>query len=202
AERQGFRTTYTYGGKFGPVGDPAADPQTAVNQDNLLSMTDRNGWGATNSDSAYFRALRKDLGFVDAAGNGKLAASLTAAEKTALLARFTTTFTYDARGNLLTRTDGLGNQTSYTYTAFNKVASMTAAMGNALATLDDLTPGDNFYRNKRVELGFVNAPAASLTAAQTTAIRNLYTTTYTYDANQNLITRLDPGGDRTDFQYD
>ncbi len=59
-DQQGFKTTYTYGGKT------AGDPQSAVNQDNLLSVTDRNGWGATNSDSAYFRALRKDLGFVDA----------------------------------------------------------------------------------------------------------------------------------------
>ena len=44
-DQQGFRTTYTYGGKM------PTDPQTAINQDNLLSVTDRNGWGVTNSDS-------------------------------------------------------------------------------------------------------------------------------------------------------
>src|SRR5262249_32307045 len=151
---------------------------------------------------AYFRALRKDLGFVDAAGNGKLVANLTAAEKSALLAKFTTTFTYDARGNVLTSTDGLGNQTSFTYTAFNKIATATAAMGNALATLDDLNPGDSFYRNKRVELGFPNVAASSLSAAQRTALRTLYTTTFEYDGKQNLIAQVDPGGDRTEFEYD
>jgi YD repeat-containing protein len=124
--------------------------------------------------------LRKDLGFVDLAGNGKLVANLTAAEKTALLAKFTTTFTYDARGNLLTQTDGLGNQTSYTYTAFNKVASATSAMGNALASLDDLTPGDSFYRNKRVRLGF---PNVGKRAAQKPRSRS-HTTTYSYDAKR------------------
>ena len=124
--------------------------------------------------------MRKDLGFVDLAGNGKLVANLTAAEKTALLAKFTTTFTYDARGNLLTQTDGLGNQTSYTYTAFNKVASATSAMGNALASLDDLTPGDSFYRNKRVRLGF---PNVGKRAAQKPRSRS-HTTTYSYDAKR------------------
>ena len=129
-DQQGLATTYTYGGKT------AGDPQTAVNQDNLLSVTDRNGSGATTSDSAYFRELRRDLGFVDAAGNGKLVAALTAAEITQILDRFTSRFTYDARGNLLTSTDAAGNQQSYTYTAFNKLATATSAMGNALATSD------------------------------------------------------------------
>ena len=49
-DQQGLATVYTYGGKA------AGDVQTAVNQDNLLSVTDRNGSGATTSDSAYFRA--------------------------------------------------------------------------------------------------------------------------------------------------
>jgi hypothetical protein len=39
ADQQGFKTTYTYGGK------KPGDPPSAVNQDNLLSGTDRNGWG-------------------------------------------------------------------------------------------------------------------------------------------------------------
>src|SRR5262249_3761890 len=78
----------------------------------------------------------------------------------------------------------------------------TAAMGNALATLDDLNPGDSFYRNKRVELGFPNVAASSLSAAQRTALRTLYTTTFEYDGKQNLIAQVDPGGDRTEFEYD
>ncbi len=189
-DQQGLATTYTYGGKT------TADPQTAVNQDNLLSITDRNGAGATTSDSAYFRSLRADLGFVDAAGNGKLVAALTAAEITQLLDRFTSRFTYDARGNLLTSTDAAGNQQSYTYTAFNKVAGATSAMGNALATSDAAV-----IQAKRVELGFA-ATVAGLSAANKAALQALYTTTYAYDARQNLVTRTDAGGDVTTFEYD
>ncbi len=178
-DQQGFKTTYTYDTK-----------------DNLTSIVDRNGFGATNSDAAYFRALRADLGFVDAGGNGKLVADLSAAEKTAILAKFTTSFTYDANGNLISRTDNAGNLTTYTYTAFNKLASETAAMGNALASSDDA-----IYQQKRTELGFP-ASVASLTQAQKDALKALYTTTYTYDAKQNLIERKDPGGDLTRFEYD
>ena len=51
-DQQGLATTYVYSGKT-----TAGDPQSsALNQDNLLSVTDRNGSGATTSDSAYFRA--------------------------------------------------------------------------------------------------------------------------------------------------
>src|SRR4051794_667174 len=178
-DQQGFKTTYTY------------DPK-----DNLTAIVDRNGDGASRSDAAYFRALRKDLGFVDAAGNGKLAASLTTAEKTAILAKFTTRFAYDANGNLLSRTDNAGNLSTYTYTSFNKVASETSAMGNALITSDEA-----FYQQKRVELG-QPAAVASLSAAQKTALKNLYTTTYSYDAKQNLTQRSDPGGDITRYEYD
>src|SRR5262249_41994658 len=95
----GFQTTYPYD----------------ING-NRTSITDANGWGVTNSDSSYYRALRKDLGYVDLQGNGKLAGSLTSAEKTALLALFTTKLTYDANGNVLTATDNAGNVTTYTYT--------------------------------------------------------------------------------------
>ena len=178
-DQQGYQTTYTYDAK-----------------DNLTSIVDRNGNAAISSDAQYFRDLRKDLGFVDLAGNGKLAASLTAAEKTAILAKFTTRFTYDANGNLLTRTDNAGNVTTWTYTTFNKVASELSAVGTALTTSDDA-----FYQAKRVELGFP-ATVASLSAAQKTSLRTLYTTSFTYDAKQNLTRITSAGGDVTNFEYD
>src|SRR4029450_1740883 len=165
-------------------------------KDNLTSIVDRNGFGAANSDAPYFRALRKDLGYVDLSSNGKLAASLTAAEKTAILAKFTTSFTYDTNGNLISQNDNAGNLTTWTYTSFNKLASMVAAMGNALVTSDEA-----FYQQKRVELG-KPAQVASLSAADKTARKNLYTTFYSYDTKQNLTQRTDPGGDVTRFEYD
>lgn len=178
-DEAGFRTAYAYDSK-----------------DNLTSVIDRNGHGVTTSDSAYFRSLRKDLGYVDVSGNGKLTASLTAAEKTALLARYTTSYTYDASGNLLSATDHAGNLTSYTWTSFNKIASVTAAMGNALAGSDALA-----IQQKRAELGYP-ALLASLSAAQKAALKALYTTSYQYDARQNLISQTDPGGDLTRYEYD
>src|SRR4029434_6931541 len=178
-DQQGFKTTYTYDAS-----------------DNLTSIVDRNGNAAVSSDAPYFRALRKDLGFVDLAGNGKLAGTLTPAEKTAILAKFTTSFTYDANGNLISQTDNAGNLTTWTYTSFNKVASIVSAMGNALTTSDEA-----FYQQKRLELGYP-AFLADLSAAQKAEIRNLYTTSYAYDSKQNLIQITDPGGDVTSFQYD
>ncbi|MET0963466.1 MAG: RHS repeat domain-containing protein [Noviherbaspirillum sp.] len=93
-DEQGFQTVYAYDAK-----------------DNLTSVVDRNGYGAVNSDSSYYRTLRKDLGYVDAGGNGKLARDLGAAEKTALLNRYTARYTYDGNGNMLSATDNAGNQT-------------------------------------------------------------------------------------------
>ena len=193
-DADGHQTTYAYSNN------------SLFDKDNLTSTTDSNGWAAITRDTAYYLALRQDLGFVykagdalppgKAIGDAKLVANLTQAEKDAILARFTTTFTYDARGNLLSRRDGAGNLTTYTYTSFNKVASMTAPMGDALATSNEA-----FYQAKRVELGFA-ATVAGLSAANKAALRALYTTTYAYDAKQNLATRTDPGGDVTQFAYD
>ena len=173
-DADGHQTTYTYSN------------DSLFDKDNLTSTTDSNGWAAITRDTAHYLALRQDLGFVykagdalppgKAIGDAKLVASLTQAEKDAILARFTTTFTYDARGNLLSRRDGAGNLTTYTYTSFNKVATMTAPMGDALATSDEAS-----YQAKRVELGFA-ATVAGLSAANKAALRALYTTTYTYDA--------------------
>ncbi len=103
--------------------------ETRYNYDtdgNLLSVIDSNGWGAVHSDSSYYRALRQSV----LGTNAPVPLSaLTEADKSALTAAFTSRFTYDDRGNLLTSTDNLGNTTTYTYTDFNKLATMTSANG-------------------------------------------------------------------------
>ncbi|HWO55972.1 MAG TPA: hypothetical protein VNN55_00215, partial [bacterium] len=86
--------------------------------------------------------------------------------------------------------------TTFTYTSFNKLASETSAVGNALVSSDDPVS-----QQKRVELGFA-ALVAGLTAADRQALLDLHTTRYTYDARQNLIERRDAGGDITRFEYD
>jgi len=165
-------------------------------QDNLISITDRNGWGVTQSDSDYYREFRRSLGFVDAAGQGKLVAELSDAERAALLELFTEHRTYDTRGNLLTRSDNEGHTTSFTWTSFDKLATQTSAVGNALVTSDDAES-----QAKRVELLYA-ALVADLSAADRAALLALHTTRFEYDARQNVVRRIDPGGDVTRFEYD
>jgi len=165
--------------------------------ENLITVADANADAITRSDDQYFRDLRRDFGYVQPiTGQGKLVAELTAADVAALKERFTTHLEYDGNGNLVKRTDNDDNVTTFTYTSFNKLASQTAAMGNALVTRDDA-----FYQAKRTELGYA-ALVANLSAANKQALLNLFTTFYSYDAKQNLIELKSPGGDLTRFAYD
>lgn len=178
-DQQGFHTTYAYD-----------------DQENLIAVTDRNGWGVTKSDSTYYRGLRAELGYTDLAGLGKLVADLTQAEIVELREAYTSHFEYDERGNLIRSTDNEDNVTTFVYTSFNKVATTTRPMGHALATNDD-----QFYQGKRIDLGYGQF-VADLSDADKLALRELYTTVYNYDANQNLIQRTDAGGDITRYEYD
>lgn len=178
-DQKGFHTAYAYD-----------------EDDNLIAVTDPNGWGVTASDSAYYRQLRFDLGVVDAAGNGKRVAELTWQEIDELTEAFTSHFEYDNRGNLIKSIDNADNVTTFTYTSFNKVESSTSAVGNALLTSDELQ-----YRDKRVELGYASL-AADLSDADKQAILALYTTRFEYDARQNLVELHSSGGDITRFEYD
>ncbi len=180
----GLKTTYEYDDK-----------------NNVTAITDRNGWAITRSDSDYFRTLRKELGVVDAAGNGKLVGELSNGEKDLLTEGYTSSFKYDDRGNLIESKDNEGNITTFTYTSFNKIASTTAPMGHAL-----ITRNDQFYQDKRVELGYT-ALVENLNDDgndNEQAILDLYTTFFEYDSptTQNLSERRDPGGDITRFEYD
>ncbi|MFY0675645.1 MAG: RHS repeat protein, partial [Neptuniibacter sp.] len=178
-DQQGFHTFYDYDDKG-----------------NLISVTDRNGWGATNSDSDYYRALRAELGYVDGSGNGKLVATLTPQEITDLLEAFTSHSSFDERGNMISLIDNADNETTFVYTSFNKLESSTSAVGNALVTRDEQA-----YQDRRVELGYA-ALVADLSALDIEALLHLHTTYFSYDANQNLMERIDAGGDITRYEYD
>src|SRR5262249_17901553 len=95
-----------------------------------IATTDGVGNALVTSDSALYRNLRRELGFIDpATGQGKLVAQLSAAEKQALRDLFTERCAYDRLGNYIQTTDHLGRNTSFTYDALNRLLTRTDALG-------------------------------------------------------------------------
>ena len=193
-DAEGFQTTYTYSNN------------ALLDKDNLRPSSTATPRPTTSSIRAYYRALRKELGFVYQAGDtlpagkvvgdGKLVANLTQAEKDAILARFTTRYTYDARGNLLSVTDGAGNLTTL------HVHELQQGRDDDGARWATRSSTSRRARSTRPSASSSASPAPSPVAQplrSKTALRALYTTSYAYDAKQNLTTRTDPGGDVTQF---
>jgi len=111
------------------------------------------------------------------------------------------TFTYDASGNVLTRTDALGNTWASTYdSVFNNVTSMTDPVGNVTHRFYDahgnLTKVTDARGNNTT---FTRDATGLVTAAQDTA-GNI--TKFTYDALGNLIAVSNPLNQKTQFSYD
>lgn len=90
------------------------------------------------------------------------------------------TFTYDASGNMLARTDLNGNTYAYTYDpVFNQVLTTTDPLGNV------------------VNLGY---DARGNLTKLTDQAGNVFT--YTYDSNGLLLTQTDPTGAKVTYTYD
>lgn len=89
-------------------------------------------------------------------------------------------YTYDQFGNALTRTDGLGNTTTYTYdTRFNKVSSITDALNHVTKITYD-------------------SNGNPLTVADA----NGHQTSMTYDSFGEVVQITDPAGSKTNISYD
>ena len=189
----GFQTQYTY--------DASG---------NLTAITDANGYGVVNSDSAYFRAMRAELGYQDLAGGGKLVAALSAGDKTALLDRFTTRYTHDSAGNLLTSRDHGGNVTTYTYTAFNALRTLTTALGHvttfdydAKENLTQRTDGlGNLTRYEYFASGELARKIVYLDRTDLVSASKQQITSYEYDAFGNNTRITDPENNVTIKAYD
>ena len=190
----GNLTTYTY---------------TGFNK--IASTTSADGNALITSDEPLYVAKRQELGFVDPkTGQGKTVAQLTSADKQAILALYTTVYSYDSRQNLtqiqtagseLTRLsyDSLGNLTQKT--VFLDPANLTDpakqqttkyfydAFGNNIKTIDaqgntTLASFDHFGNRLTQVDG------------------NGGVTRYTYDAENRLISTTDPLGNTTLSFYD
>ena len=116
-----------------------------------------------------------------------------------------TTYTYDADGNMASRTDPLGNTTTYTYvTGTNWVETETDPLGHVTLYEYDA------YGNQTKVIRDYGGPLENETSYtydgwgnQTSVTDPLgNTTTYEYDAAGNLIKVTDPLGNVTTYTYD
>ena len=117
----------------------------------------------------------------------------------------TTSYGYDAAGNLTSVTQPDNSKLTYSYDAAHRLTGVTDLLGNQMAyTLDAL--GD-------VTLTNVSNPAASLRRQHSDVFDALgrtlqdiggvgQTTTYTYDNNGNALTITDPNGNLTQQSFD
>ena len=104
----------------------------------------------------------------------------------------TTAYTYDLQGNCLSQTDPNGKTTSYTYDAMGNMLTLTDPDNNTTTwTYDHLGRVTSQQQTVAVGLNPDGTP-------QTT----LATTTYSYNADGDLMWELDPDGRLTDFTYD
>ncbi|WP_041245337.1 phospholipase A2 [Geotalea uraniireducens] len=90
----------------------------------------------------------------------------------------TTSFTYDSRKKMLTKTEPVIGTTTYSYDANDYMTSLT----------DPLSNTTSYTYNSRGQVLTVSGPAG--------------TTTNTYDANGNLLTVTDPARATTTYEYD
>lgn len=112
----------------------------------------------------------------------------------------TTTATYDANDNLLTIKDPLGQTTSFTYDAEGHVLTVTDPAGGVTANTYD--PQGNLL-STRSPVGAVTTFAYDPRGLLLTATNPLgKVIQFEYDANGNPVRRTDPLGYLTTFAYD
>ncbi|WP_051711545.1 RHS repeat-associated core domain-containing protein [Andreprevotia chitinilytica] len=113
---------------------------------------------------------------------------------------FQTTFTYDANGNRLTKTDAFGHVTKYAYDALNRLSQQTNPAG-------DVT---TFSYDANNHLVSVTDPKGFTTSYTYDGFDNLLklvspdsgTTNYVNDAAGNTTQKTDARGKTTQYQYD
>ena len=85
----------------------------------IASETDARASEVLFKDDTYFVELRKELGYVNGAGEGKLAAELTEAEKAEIIASYSKVYRYDALSNIREQIEG-GRETTFEYDRANR----------------------------------------------------------------------------------
>jgi RHS repeat-associated protein len=153
---------------------------------NLASVTDPLG----NKTTYGYDSAGRRTSMVDPRGN------VTGANP----ADYTTSYTYDAAGHLLTQTDPLGHTTTYTYDSAGNQTSVTDPKNHTTTTAYDAA--------NRVTS--VTAPDGGVTSYTYDAVGNRltetdpdnHTTTYAYNADNEQTSATSPKGEVTTSSYD
>ncbi|HVN87418.1 MAG TPA: DUF6531 domain-containing protein, partial [Candidatus Binatia bacterium] len=110
-------------------------------------------------------------------------------------------FTYDANGNMLTRTDALGHTTTYTYEpTFNKVSSVTDPLGNTTNFTYDTHGNLLSIADPLGHTTSITYDSHGLATSITDPLGN--SQTLTYDDDGNLVAVTDPLGHTSSLAYD
>jgi RHS repeat-associated protein len=200
--------TYTYNasGQVLTAQDPDSNTTTYTYNTDGTMATAKNALSQTTSFTSY-DGNKRLLSKTDPNG---LVTSFTYDYKGRMLTRvagsLTTTYTYDAAGNLTKVTQPDSSYLSYTYDTAHRLTQITDKSGNYIAsTLDAMgnrtavkvyDPSNNLKRTRTYTYDSVNR-RASETGATTGE-----TTSYTYDNQSNLLTVTDPLSHVNTYTYD
>jgi YD repeat-containing protein len=237
----GHTTSYTYDSNGNKTSQTYPATATSTNTTSTTAYNQYSEPTATTDELGHVRMFNYDANYnpqsvTDSAGtlmstlfntNGTLQAGAVGYDLTAAPAR-ASQFTYDAYGNIASKTDALGRTTSYTYNSLGQKVTMVEPIpsgSNAAAATTTYTY-DAFGN-----LTQTSAPLGRVTSSQydgngnktsdtdarshTTTyqydnLNRLILTTYpdtttsskTYDFRNNVVTETDQGGHVTLHQYD
>ncbi len=107
--------------------------------------------------------------------------------------------TYDSRGNVLSETDPLGNETTFTYNSFNQILTTTDALGNTITNTYD---GSGNLLSTTDADGLVTTFTYDSVGNPLTINAGDNVTTFNYDSAGNVIRQEDVAGVVTTFTYD
>ncbi|KGB98446.1 LysM peptidoglycan-binding domain-containing protein [Burkholderia cepacia] len=159
----------------------------------LLQLTDPRGVELITQDTDWAVAQRRAHGVVASA------ADLTDGERAMLIALYSTRYTYDANGQIVTETDPLGYTVTHEYDAFGNRISTTNRNGHVMRFEVDAAnrvvatygPGDAVVRTE------YNAFGDTVKVTQGSAV-----TTLAYDQLGRLIQSTDAMGYSERYGYD